>query len=312
MVSRVFNGVIEVRVKVSSAAVNQQDRPVEVNEGIFAFLVCRKSGEQITTIPDITPQTAEQWEEYQRAMARQVLRGHRQEAAPKPRTSISTAAQDDFSVMITANSIYAEQLALNCISIILRLKESSEFHWEAMPVVDWTGVNLSIDLGRKELGIPTRLKVWGSVKSSPRKCFEILRDWKRRAEWDISFHSYSDQKAIGESAELVQIILVGGGTRSEVKLLRGWCEHGDTGTFVIASRSVRFETHQGNVREGGGILPTGYVVSEVVGSQGSEADITFVGQFGSDTLEIAKATVLASFDKFRNLVEQDQGGLNVK
>merc|ERR1712228_661707 len=87
-------------------------------------------------VPDVVPYTVEQQEEYRMAEARQQFRRQRHE---------STTGANENSGNFDPDSPQARELAVHCISYVLRMKESTDVRWKKLPAVE--GIDLLVELG---------------------------------------------------------------------------------------------------------------------------------------------------------------------
>jgi len=323
VLTRVFESSLEVLVQVSSAAVASQDAPNEINIGYLTYAVHKDrfdKGETLlkNAVADVRPETMEQQDEYRKALARQQFRLQRRETAPRPDSALS-----GLSVNFSANAGQAEELAVLCVSGVLRIMETSELRWEALPLPEFgNGIKAFADVGVKMHGAPARLKLTGTIRKKPQECFVMLQDVGKRKAWDMTCVEVRRLDSVGHDAELVQMVLAAPcpgrsasnatGEQREILLLRAWREDTSTGSYVVASRSVLDDSREpltDNKR--GELLPSGYIIVKTPGSGGESTDITFVGQFDHATFEFARPHVVQLFDRFRTVME-DQATLPVQ
>lgn len=320
-VTRAFGSSLEVRIRVTSAGVDMQDFPVEVNVGYFTYCV-KNNGQQLTTaLPDIVPQTVEQREEYRRAAARQQFRLQRRDTSPKP----DALSPSNFSVDFDPNSRSAQKLAEVCISSVLRVKGSTELSWETLPG-SGEGIRALVQFGLGRPGALTRFKLAFTIQQPPKDCFDMLQDVSRRKEWDQTcVECTSQQRVAGADAELVLLVLAAPATQAafrdvsgqlpktltgamamqEILLLRAWRADEHNKSFVIGSRSVRCDsTPPGPNRRRGEVMPSGYIIQESPQSAGASTDITFVGQCDQMFFEFARPHLLAQCKRFCELMEK--------
>mmetsp|Transcript_20584 Transcript_20584/g.57216 ORF Transcript_20584/g.57216 Transcript_20584/m.57216 type:complete len:630 (+) Transcript_20584:84-1973(+) len=308
VLTRVFESSLEVLVQVSSASVASQDAPTEINVGYLTYAVYEGESPLKCRIPDVRPDTVEQQVEHCKAAARQQFRLQRRETVRR-----DDPASSGLSVEFNADSGHAEELAVLCVSGILRIKDSTELRWEAL-LGAGNGVSAFVDVGPKIPGAQTRLKLSGKVCCRPRDCYDMLRDLSRRKDWDPTCMEVNRLGAVGNDAELVRMLHAAPqaeagnamGAPRDVLLLRAWREDEGTGSFIIASRSVLDDsTPPSPDMERGQLLPTGYIIVESPGSSGTSTELTFVGQFDHATFELARPHAVQVFRDFKNMMEKE-------
>lgn len=325
-VTRVFSTSLEVLVRVTSAGVAEQDNPTEVNVGYLTYAVHDQNGALQNVIPDVLPQTVEQQAEHAKAIARQQFRLQRRETTSKPES-----AAVGMSVDFKSDASHAHELAVQCISDILRVQGSRSLRWETLPD-SGDGIQVLVDFGAAT-GDLVRVKMSTAVKAQPQACFEMFRDASQRKKWDISCVDCSDRQPIGDDAELVRLVMAAPGVMPpqpksstapalrnptapdlgsppmkliEMLLLRAWQSDSASNSFIVASRSVRCDSMQ--LSEGkmhGELLPTGYIISESPDSDGTASLITFVGQFSRASFQFARPALVKITKSFRELMEKD-------
>lgn len=310
VVTRVFESSLEVLVRVHSAGVATQDNPAEINVGYFTYAVSNGTTLLQNTIADVLPDTVEKRKEYKQAVGRQQFRVQRQETMAKPVSALSGLKVD-----FAANAHEAEEIGVMCVSSILRIKESTDLRWETLPEKE-KGVTALVDLGLKISGAQTRLKLVGTIRCRPRACYDMLRDTGQRKQWDPTCLEIKHKEAVGDEVELVHMIMAtprpgpagkdATTTQRDVVLLRAWREDNNTGSFVVASRSVRDDSKPASPGvERGQLLPTGYICAETPGTGGEMTDLTFVGQFDYATFEFARPHLVTIFQSFKRFVEAE-------
>ncbi|CAJ1368863.1 unnamed protein product, partial [Effrenium voratum] len=124
------------------------------------------------------------------------------------------------------------------------------------------GFDMWVEFGLSHTASVTRLKLQAVVERSPRACFELLRDARKRPEFDAGCLEVSDVEPCGESAELVRMVYAApggdGSKKQEILVLRSHEADEEHQTFVVCTRSVRCSNRP--PREGmqrGEVLPSG-------------------------------------------------------
>jgi len=318
-VTRVFqHRVVEILVKVSSAAVGAQDSPTDVNEGFFTFEVIPVDGKKDQIhIPDVRPETVELEKQYRKALARHQWRmQHLIEEGPVMQADSSS---DSCGVSLDINSEdgqkHAGELATMCISAVLRLQESTELGWQALSIdtANTTGLTAFIDRDLDTEGALTRLKISSKVKRPPQAVYKLLWDLGRRRDWDKSCLEVKNRRPVGEDVELCQ--MVAGSTQGgkvEMNLLRCFGQHESAGSFVVGSRSIKLDSMP--VSEGcipGELLPTGYIIDSIKEGDETFSVLTFIGQFRNRMYEQLQPFIFKITRDLINLLESERDLVNM-
>mmetsp|Transcript_112267 Transcript_112267/g.194614 ORF Transcript_112267/g.194614 Transcript_112267/m.194614 type:complete len:639 (-) Transcript_112267:139-2055(-) len=318
-VTRVFASSLEVAVRVTSAAVDAQDNPVEVNVGYLTYALHDSLGVMVNVVPDVNAQTVEQEVECRRAVARQQFRLQRRETASKGNSSTG-----GISVDFDPKSSQADELAVHCISDILRVNASTELQWETLPD-SGDGISALVDFGPGSYGAVTRVKITLTIDCPPRLCYDMLRDVSRRKEWDHTCTEVASRQPIGEDAELIRMVFASRATKSllrqasnvesmssterefqEMLTIRAWREDEANNRFIVVSRTVRHDSMQlSEGKKHGELFPTGWVVSEKPGSGGSASHVIRIGQFSQESFEFVRPHALALVKSFREVMEKE-------
>lgn len=309
-VTRVFSSSLEVVVRVTSAAVDAQDCPIEVNVGYLTYAVHDTDGPLVNVIPDITPHTVEQDDEHMQATARQQFRLQRMESAGRSK-SLSSGVSVDF------DPSQAEELSVHCISDILRVNSSTELRWETLPE-SGDGINALVDFGPGHIGSVTRMKISFSIACPPRDVYDLLRDVSRRKEWDKTCEEVGVRMAFtGANSQLMRMVFAQPATNSrpgcnaavekqEMLTIRTWRDDQGSNSFVVASRSVRCDSMK--ISPGmkqGDILPTGWIISEKAGSDGEVSHVVRIGQFSNESFEFVRPHALGLVKSLRDVIEKE-------
>lgn len=309
-VTRVFSQSIEVAVRVSSNSVNTQDTPTEVNVGHLNFSLMGPDGPLTAHVPDVTPSTIEQDLEYRRAIGRQKFRELRHAEVKRPTPCPGSCSL--FSVDLDVKGSQVQEVAIQCISCILCLNDNATLRWERLSSDE--GVQCWVEFGLSNTASVTRLKIQATVKASPKDCFELLKDAKRRPEFDAGCLEVleSEITQCGENADLVTFIYAAaGGKKEELLILRAHQEDEACNVFVICSRSVRCDSRP--PREGmhrGEVLPSGFIVAPAPDTNGTCSQVTFLGQFSQSLFEVIQPIAVSNVKRFRGILETTEGKPN--
>lgn len=300
-VTRVFSSSLEVFVRVTSAPVDQQDNPPEINVGYLNFAVHGPDRLLSPSVPDVVHGTVERAENHRGALARQRFRELRRQDQSQGDKEKGVGLCVDFK----PDSHQAQELAVQCISCILSLNETTLLRWEKLEKVP-PGFAAWVDMGLPKPSSVHRLKVQFETKASPRTCYSLLRDLSRRKEFDMSCRDCTLVKECGNDADLVRMELQAtSGERQEALLLRAYQECANC--FIVASRSVRLDSYP--ITQGIGraeIFPSGYIVESTEDIDSSTSRVTFLGQFSHAFFDhVLQMAVLESARIFRNLVEAE-------
>ncbi|CAJ1380200.1 unnamed protein product [Effrenium voratum] len=194
----------------------------------------------------------------------------------------------ELCVDLDPDSPQVQEVAVQCISCILCLNDNATLRWERL-LCD-KGFDMWVEFGLSHTASVTRLKLQAVVERSPRACFELLRDARKRPEFDAGCLEVSDVEPCGESAELVRMVYAApggdGSKKQEILVLRSHEADEEHQTFVVCTRSVRCSNRP--PREGmqrGEVLPSGYIITAVADTDGKHSNITFLGQFSHFSMQ---------------------------
>lgn len=148
----------------------------------------------------------------------------------------------------------------------------------------------------------------------------MLRDVSRRKEWDKTCTEVGIRMVFaGAHTQLIRMVFEKPASKTfspftwqasseyqEMLIIRAWREDKCSNSFVVVSRSVRCDsmTLSPGMKQGE-ILPTGWIISEVPGSEGTAAQVVRIGQFSHESFEFVRPHALGLVQNFRNLMEKE-------
>jgi len=274
--NRTFGCSVEVGLRVEAQFPGGEVR--HINTGYINVMCLRNSTKEEIQMPELTPETPDQKQQYSQAVGRYRFRTERillhniSAAATTTTDNVSSSAcwkwSDDMSKEISLGNIASLLSAINTIDLV-------QSTWINMPITPPSLLNqipsLNCILNEGAWGNDVKtLIVSAEVNASAAAMFDFIMDVSKRTMYDPVLEEARVVRSLDENNDIIQYVykgLVGEGgekkNKSDYSLLRTWGKHDSR--YIISSRSILHPSLPEDddfIREE--ISPSGFILSPIL------------------------------------------------